>query len=137
MPRDSQGRPVASYGRGKLNDEIAASGKKPPITPKSREKDAFPDPDAEMQEMSPEDIHDVVSEHGPASEVHHKMVGGEHHVTSHHGSFAHRSKHGSHAEAHAHMGKAMGVSAEHEAKETPEFEAGEREGTKEGIPGLS
>src|SRR5579859_2875377 len=104
MPRDSKGNPVASFGRGRLNDEIAASGKQPAVSPKSRAAGHQPDPDAEMQDESSEDIHDVVAEHGPAHQVHHHVVDGTHHVSTHHGgSFVHHSKHASHAEAHTHM----------------------------------
>jgi hypothetical protein len=103
-----------------------------------------------MHEESPEDIHDVVAEHGPAHTVHMESdhEAGVHQVHSFHGGhkpghsegdgFTHHSKHGSHHEAHKHAGHALGIeSPEHEKKESPEFEAGEQEGAREGIPGMS
>src|ERR1700691_3493976 len=115
MPRDAQGNPVHSFGRGKLNDEMRKPTS-PSVTPKSRPAGHQPDPDAEMHEESPEDIHDVVKEHGPAEEIHmkHDHEAGIHQVTSHHGEFKHHSTHGSHHEAHAHAGKALGMDAEHQ-----------------------
>jgi len=136
MPRDGAGNPVSSFGRGRLNDEIRASGKQPPVSAKSRPEGHQPDPDAEMQQESPEDIHDVVAEHGPAHGAHHKMIEDTHHVSTHHGAdFVHHSRHQSHEEVHKHLGKAYGLaSKEHEESETPGFEAEEE---KAGIPGMA
>jgi hypothetical protein len=148
MPRDSAGNPVASFGRGRLNDERHAhlQHASKAVDPKSRESGHQPDPDAEMHEESPEDIHDVVAEHGPAVELHskHDHEAGVHQVTSHHGEhrqgheegagFTHHSRHGSVHEAHKHMGKALGM-AQHEEKETPEYESAEE--SKASIPGIA
>lgn len=147
MPRDGQGNPVSSFGRGRLNDEIASHGSKA-VAPKSRPAGHQPDPDAEMREENPEDIKDIVAEHGPAVEMHHQHDGEMHHVTTHHGEhrqgkedgmgFTHHSKHASHHEAHEHMGHALGIESKaHEKGESKEFEAGEHEGAREmSIPGL-
>ncbi len=143
MPKDGAGNPVASFGRGKLNDDIRNQHASKAITPKSRPAGHQPDPDAETEMVtdSPEAIQDVVAQHGPASEMHskHDHASGMHHVTTHHGDFKHHSTHGSQQEAHAHMGHALGVeSAKHEKGESKEFEAGEHEGAKElSIPGLN
>jgi hypothetical protein len=144
-----------------LNDDIHKQHASKAIDPKSRPEGHQPDPDAETgmvtdvaamaDKVSPESIHDVVSEHGAAHTVHqfHDHEGGHHHVVSYHGEhkpgkedgagFTHHSHHSSHKEAHAHAGQALGMeSSEHEAKESPEFETGEHEGAKEAaIPGLS
>jgi hypothetical protein len=139
MPRDAAGNPVASFGRGRLNDDIRKQHASKAIDPKSRPAGHQPDPDAEtsMVEDSPEAIEDVVNEHGPATEMHsqHDHGTGMHKVTTHHGDMKHRSTHSSHGDAHAHMGKALGIAA-HEKGESKEFEAAEREGAKETIPGL-
>ena len=156
MPRDGQGNPVHSFGRGRLNDDMHKSrGMKgamhaaPKEKPEGEEHEAPENPHAGREE-SPESIHEVVSEHGPAHTIHmhHDHEGGMHTVTSFHGEhhpdkeegagFTHHSKHPSHHAAHKHAGHALGIgSPEHEAKESPEFEAGEREGMGEGIPGMS
>lgn len=148
MPRDSQGNPVHSMSRGKLNDELHAhnQGASKVVDPKSRAAGKQPDPDAEMREESPEDIHDIVNEHGPAHTIHMKSdhEAGVHQVTSFHGGhkpessdgegFTHHSKHSSHHEAHKHAGRALGM-AEHEKAESPEYEAREEE--KATIPGMA
>jgi hypothetical protein len=90
-----------------------------------------------MKDESPEDIRDVVSEHGPATEMHMKSdhKAGVHQVSSTHGSFTHHSKHGSAHEAHKHMGHALGMS-EGDEKETPEMESAEESKPIAGIPGM-
>jgi hypothetical protein len=154
MPIAKDGSKHHSFGRASLHDSMAAD-KAEPVKKmaggspgRAMAKDSQPNPDAELPEESPEDIHDVVAEHGPAVEIHshHDHEAGMHHVTSHHGEhkhghedgagFTHHSKHATHEDAHRHMGHALGVSAEHEKSESPEFEAGEHEGAMEGIPGL-
>jgi len=88
--------------------------------------------------------HEVVSEHGPATHTHihgpDKSGDGTHHVHSFHEDGHHHVSKGHDVEsAHEHSQHMMGgESAEHEASETPEFEAGEQEGAKEAaIPGMS
>lgn len=150
MPRDSQGNPVHSFGRGRMNDELHKQNQHASkvVDPKSRPAGHQPDPDAEMHEESPEDIHDVVAEHGPAVEIHtkHDHEAGVHQVTSHHGEhrqgneeghgFTHHSKHGSAEEAHKHMGHALGLGDQkHEKAESPEYEAKEEEAAT--IPGMA
>lgn len=100
-------------------------------------------------------IEDHVSDHGPAHAVHHmhdEGGDGKHHVSSFHGEAepgdhdhpaAHHSVHASHAAAHEHMGKAMGVNAaenedkDHEEFETPDTEQAEDARAGGGIPGIA
>lgn len=67
----------------------------------------------EGQDVSSEDIHSVVAEHGPAHKVETKKEGEKHTVTSHHGeegsSVKHHSEHDSPEAAHEQAGHAMGV----------------------------
>lgn len=147
MPRDGKGNPVHSFSRGKLNDEINASQPShPSVSPKSRPSGKQPDPDAEMHEESPEDVRDVVKEHGPAHTIHmeHDHEAGVHQVHSFHGEhepgkeegagFTHHSKHASHHEAHKHAGMALGMDAGHEDTESPSYEAKEEKAMS--IPGM-
>lgn len=69
------------------------------------------------QDVSAQPIESVVQEHGPAEEVHMQHGEGGHHVHSKHGGKSHHSDHASPEEAHAHMGKAMGMAAEEKAEE--------------------
>jgi hypothetical protein len=142
--------PAHSFGRAKLQDEKHKSMQNASkvVNDKSRPSGHQPDPDAEMREESPEDIHDVVNEHGPAHTIHmkHDHENGVHQVTSFHGDhepgkeghdgFTHHSKHGSHHEAHKHAGHALGLGEEHEAKETPEYESKEESAMSGAIPGM-
>lgn len=61
------------------------------------------------QDVSAQPIESVVQEHGPADEVQMQRGEGGHHVHSKHGGKSHHSDHGSAEEAHAHMGKALGI----------------------------
>lgn len=125
MPYDGSGNPVHSFGRGKLNDSMRSNSTKA-VDPKSRKSGHQPDPDSTMEESSPEDIHDVVKEHGPATAMHYDAKNdNEHHVTSHHGAMKHHSKHGSRGEAMAHMHAAMGEDEKNEDEESPETEMAE------------
>jgi hypothetical protein len=150
MPRDSQGMPAHSFGRAKRQDESHQRGLQHAskvVDPKSRPAGHQPDPDAEMREESPEDIHDVVAEHGPAVELHtkHDHEAGIHQVTSHHGEhragheegsgFTHHSKHSDVHAAHKHMGHALGL-GEGQEKETPEYESAEESAPTAAIPGM-
>jgi hypothetical protein len=141
MPRDAQGNPAHSFGRARRQDEShqnALQHASKAVDPKSRPAGKQPDPDSTMQESSPEDIHDVVNEHGPATEIHMKSdhEAGVHQVSSTHGSFTHHSKHGSVHEMHKHASKALGMS-EGDEKETPEFESAEESKPTHSIPGMS
>ena len=139
MPYDKSGKPAHSFGRAKLNNELeAAQPSHASVSPKSRPAGHQPDPDSEMGEQSPEDIRDVVKEHGPANELHMKSdhAAGVHQVTTEHGGFKHHSKHGSAQEAHKHMSHALGMTAEHEDMESPAFEAKEEKGMAHSIPGM-
>jgi hypothetical protein len=152
MPRDGAGNPVHSFGRGKLNDDMrkdkTMQHQTRVVDPKSRPAGHQPDPDAEMKDESPEDIHDVVAEHGPAKHIHmqHDHEAGVHQVTSYHGEhepgkeegegFTHHSKHGSHHEAHKHAGHALGMS-EGDEKESPEYESAEEGKMSNPIPGMA
>lgn len=139
MPYDSQGKPAHSFGKAKLQDEMhkGLQHQEKAVTPKSRPEGHQPDPDGEMKDQSPEDIRDVVNEHGPATEAHMKFdhESGVHQVTTKHGEMEHHSKHGSHHEAMKHMHAALGM-PEHEKGEDPSYESGEESKMTGTIPGM-
>jgi hypothetical protein len=54
----------------------------------------------ENGENSPEDIHEMVAEHGPAEKVEISHAEGKHTKVSHHGGKMHKSEHASAEEAH-------------------------------------
>ena len=128
MPEAKDGSKHHSFGRAKLHDDMEED-KKAKAGPKSMEapkkegkgevrKEAKAEgetPEHEEKEMeavpeTPTSIEEHVGKHGPADEVHHKIGGdGMHHVLSHHGGQAHKSVHGTHEDAHHHIGRAMGV----------------------------
>jgi hypothetical protein len=121
-----------SASRARLHDEISARKGAATETPA---KGATPAP-------TKTPIEEHVGLHGPAHEIHyhHDQATGKHHVTSHHGEGEgghHHSVHKSHEEAHAHMGKAMGVAGENEQEETPDMEeeygGGESSGSMPGV----
>ncbi len=128
-PMAKDGSKHHSFGRAKLHDDMSED-KKSHAGPKSMEapkkeskgeaepkepKESEAGGEHENMEAMPETptpIEQHVSQHGPADEVHHKIGGdGMHHVMSSHGGQKHKSIHGTHEEAHAHMGKAMGAGA--------------------------
>jgi hypothetical protein len=140
MPYDKNGNPAHSFGHARRQEESHANMQSASkvVNPKSRPEHHQPDPDAEMKDESPEDIHDVVDEHGPAHEVHVKSdhENGEADPGKEgHDGFVHHSKHGSVHEAHKHMAKALGMS-EHEKGESPEYESGEESKMTAAIPGM-
>jgi hypothetical protein len=127
MPEAKDGSKHHSFGRAKLHDDMesdrkAKAGPKSMEAPKKESKgEAEPKAKGEaeggednMETMpeTPTPIEQHVQQHGPADEVHHKIGGdGMHHVLTHHGGQKHKSVHGTHDEAYAHMGKAMGAMA--------------------------
>jgi hypothetical protein len=148
-----------SAGRAKLHDEMSAGADKKNVAPMKKpasdtadgaKKTGFapiphdhPHMAGPHQTPSDTDISEHVSEHGPATHVHHIDHEGTHHVTTHHGGMGknmHHTEHESAEEAHAHMGEAMGGEAP--AEETPD-EASANENPAESastagtpIPGL-
>lgn len=114
------------------NDRAETKVKEPNITAEANEP--------EGDDVSHMPIEDVVAEHGPAQkiEIEHDHEAGVHKVHSHHGEKTHHSEHASMSEAHEHARKAADeAETEEEKTESPEFEAGEREGAKEyKIPGM-
>lgn len=140
-----------SFGRAKLHDDMNAD-KEAESKPKPKAMadggggaaadpaPAEPGAAGEMESMadSPESIHDVVSEHGPAEEVHHKVgADGQHHVLTHHGKHKHKSSHMDHQSAHQHMGHAMGMGGESGGMpNAPEPAGAAMGGGGGGIPGL-
>lgn len=60
--------------------------------------------EAEGNDVSDQDIHEVVENHGPADkvEVEHDHAGGHHKVVSHHGDVKHESDHATAEDAHDH-----------------------------------
>jgi hypothetical protein len=107
MPMDSKGMP--RRGNSMKNFADGAHKEAPPMQK----------PEAAGGESN-QPIEEVVSQHGPADkiEMQHNDAASEHHVTSHHGGFTHKSKHGSRAEAHAHAKKAAGVTDEQQQPST-------------------
>jgi hypothetical protein len=86
-------------------------------------------------EQSPQDIHEMVAQHGPAEkiEITHDHAAGKHTVVSHHGGKTHKSEHASAHEAHAHAMTAAG--AEPMQEEQPQM-AGAGAMQQGGIPGM-
>lgn len=136
---DKTGKMHHSASRAKLHDDMAAEKSKPPMMAKK-------EPDAEKPEHqeSPEDIHEVVAEHGPAHHVeyHHDKETDKHHVHSKHGEaeHEHHAVHDTMEEAHEHMGHAMGHGEPDEDDEEVGEEAGaempQMEEASEKIPGM-
>ena len=130
-----------SASRARLHDELSA--KKGPATEEPA-KVAQPNP-GPHNAPTKTPIEEHVGLHGPATAIghmHHE-ASGTHHVTSHHGDGPpHHSRHKSHAEAHEHIGKAMGVTGgENEENETPDDGAEEYAGgggeSSGSMPGVS
>lgn len=141
-----------SASRASLHDELSAKKGAATVTPMKKPEggessDKHPAP-------SSHSIEDHVSDHGPAHAIHftHDQEGdGKHHVSSFHGEAepgqhdhpaAHHSVHASHAAAHQHMGKAMGMDHDNEERPaedddlTPDSSQDQTAGSH-GIPGLS
>lgn len=143
-----------SASRARLHDELS-KGKGSAVTPMKKpgvgEKDASENVQHPVPSTIP--IGDHVDEHGPAHTIHHQLDESTnmHHVSSFHGDAtpeqkdhpgAHHSQHKTHAAAHAHMGKAMGL--DHEAEDRPENEDDETPDSEQDmeagshkIPGLA
>lgn len=144
-----------SASRARLHDEMAAgkAGGGAPKVKTMQPAGAGAGAASQYPEPTSTPIEEHVQEHGPAHTVvhEHDQATNTHHVSSFHGDAAkgdndhpgaHHSRHKSHAAAHEHMGKAMGV--EHgETEETPDeadMGAGNDEGDEEetsGVPGMS
>lgn len=107
--------------------------------PEKKEAKAAPvqhgEPDGD--ESSPQDIHEMVAQHGPAEKVEivHDHAAGKHSVTSHHGGKTHKSEHTSAHEAHSHGMTAAGVQPEEQTEEPAMAGGGMQDGAG-GIPGM-
>ena len=143
MPRDSQGNPHASFSRASYADSVAKEKVKPmskdleKARPEAKGKQ--PDPDASMDDSTPEDIHDFVESHGPAMSVEHHMKedGGMKTMSHHKGGHTHISHHGDHEEAHMHAKKAFGKEESPESEHRTEgMEDEEQPTAMAGMPGL-
>jgi hypothetical protein len=155
MPVARDGSKHHSMGRAKLHDEIHGKGgskfqdggggakvaEEPAKGAASEHEEPDQDEGGKGMEAMPDTetpIEEHVSEHGPA-EAHQHVVGkdGMHHVLTHHGGSKHKSRHNSPEEAHAHIGKAMGMEAAAEpmGPEAPEAAGAPAGGG--GIPGLA
>jgi hypothetical protein len=86
-------------------------------------------------EAMPQDIHEMVAEHGPAEKVEITHSEGKHAKVSHHGGKKHMSEHASAEEAHQHGMIAAGVSPEEQQEEQPAM-AGAGAMQEGGIPGM-
>lgn len=91
---------------------MAAYDEREPKAEKKQEPEAE-DGEQGGEDVSHQDINEVVAEHGPAEkiEMEHDHEGGSHSVTSHHGGKKHHSEHASAEEAHHHAGLAAGIHA--------------------------
>jgi hypothetical protein len=105
-------------------------------------KDAVHDADIheenqDGEDVSGQDIHDVVKEHGPANEVHimHDHESGTHHVESKHGDKMHESDHDSVEEAHEHGKCAAGI-CDHDGYEDGGSESDGESDSDFSLPGL-
>ena len=132
-----------SAGKASLHNEInKGAPPKPKPHPAPGGGKSHPPP-------SPHSLEDHVATHGPAVEIHVVKDGAKHHMTTHHGPGGkelHHSVHGDPKNAHAMMGKAMGLDEgqtpdeepadAYGGTESPEEEAAEGQGGG-GIPGLA
>jgi len=86
-------------------------------------------------EAMPEDIHEMVAQHGPAEKVMIEHHEGKHTKTSHHGGKVHKSEHASAEEAHQHGMMAAGVEPGQQEEEAAMAGGGMQNG-EGGIPGM-
>jgi hypothetical protein len=145
-----------SAGRASLHDSLSEGKGKATVTPMKRPESgdpaaatkggAIPQDHPHMpgphQTPTETPIAEHVQAHGPATHTFHAEHEGKHHVTSHHGGIGknmHHSVHESVGAARDHMASAMGEeSPDHEAEETPGYEAAEEANAGGGkIPGLA
>lgn len=149
MPVAADGTKHHSFSRAKFHDDMAADkkaeGMKPAAKPMAAKGSAGEEEpaggEAENMESMPDTetpIEEHVEQHGPADEMHHKVgADGMHHVMSHHGKMKHKSRHDTHEEAHAHIGKAMGMGGGADEKMPMGANEPEAAGAPSGgIPGL-
>ena len=80
----------------------------------------------------PQDIHEMVAQHGPAEKVEIDHQEGRHTKTSHHGGKVHKSEHASAEEAHHHGMIAAGVEPGQQEQQ-PAMAGASQPG---GIPGM-
>ena|ERR1700735_3036015 len=107
-------------------------------------KDAKATPNADEQdesggeENSPQDIHEMVAEHGPAEKVEISHAEGKHTKVSHHGGATHKSEHASAKEAHQHGMTAAGVEPGEQDEQEPAQSAAGAGAVQQGggIPGM-
>ena len=101
-----------------------------------KESKAMPDEyeDAGGDDNYPEDIHEMVAQHGPAEKVEIEHSEGKHTKVSHHGGKTHKSEHASAEEAHHHGMMAAGLEPGQEEAQ-PEM-AGAGAMQEGGIPGM-
>jgi hypothetical protein len=103
-----------------------------------KETKAMPDEQdgqaGENEENSPDDIHEMVAQHGPAEKVEISHSEGKHSKVSHHGGQMHKSEHGSAAEAHHHGMMAAGVEPTEQDEQPAMAGAGAMQ--EGGIPGM-
>jgi hypothetical protein len=86
------------------------------------------------EEEMPQDIHEMVAQHGPAEKVEISHHEGKHTKVSHHGGKEHTSEHASAEEAHQHGMMAAGVEPGQEEKQPAMAGAGAMQ--EGGIPGM-
>ena len=105
--------------------------------PPKKDAKAMPEENNEPDgdEGAPEDIHEMVAQHGPAEKVEISHAEGKHTKVSHHGGKTHKSEHASAEEAHHHGMTAAGVEPG-EQEEQPSVSAGAGALQEGGIPGM-
>jgi hypothetical protein len=132
MPMDSQGNPRSGFGRTSYANEAHSAHTQGPKNMPAKKPSASGGGESPAgDDVSKMDIGAVVAKHGPATHVTmEKGEGGGHHVHSIHGGKHHHSDHEDAAEAHAHMGRAMGMGGEDES-EVPEESPDDEESSEE------
>lgn len=121
------GKPFGNRQQMKAYDERAPK--------KNAAPSAENDEAAGGEEKMPQDIHEMVAEHGPAEKVEIMHHEGKHTKVSHHGGKMHTSEHASAEEAHQHGMMAAGMEPGQEEEQQSQMAGagGMQEG---GIPGM-
>jgi hypothetical protein len=108
--------------------------------PPKKDAKAMPDEQDETggEGNTPEDIHEMVAQHGPAEKVEISHSEGKHTKVSHHGSATHKSEHASAKEAHQHGMIAAGVEPGEQDEQEPAQSAAGTGAVQQagGIPGM-
>lgn len=119
------GKSFGNRQQQKAYDERPAqSGAKKESKSAERAEHAEAGGENEGAEQSPQDIHEMVAQHGPAEKVEISHAEGKHTKVSHHGGKTHTSEHASAEEAHQHGMTAAGVEPQQEEQQQEPAMAG-------------